>query len=352
MIRFMKLQRCLFRKRSQAAYLGVILVVLALIGGYFWGAKPEMAFGLALGFCLMLLLSVLSGIYSLERLGGIVFGLDVYAALLTTAVVVGSRSFFSTALVGAAFYVALRALILILLAVWLFANAARRERAGWFTCLRLVLVSVLCLFVADRMVFVERVVNRAFAMRAASEIKGADLALTKLLSDGEVSLLTQLFTHPEALIGTSAEETIRLQSQVALELLRHGRDTSGLKPEKAKRLGPVYMNLGNDPWGHPYRFYFGPLQGPVNAYIFRSYRGPDHVYDMKTYARESEQTRGLPEPEADSSFALGYPCSPDLPVYIFSCGKNGRPNQLPWGGNGGDDINNWDNASGWERDYS
>lgn len=352
MIPLMGLQQCLFRKRSPAAHFGVMLVFLALIGGYFWGAKPEMAVGLALGFCLLLLLSVLGGIYALERLGGIVFGLDVYAALLTTAVLVGLPSFFSTVLVGAAFYVALRALILILLAAWLFANAARRERAGWFTCLRLFCVSVLCLFVADRVVFVEQAMNRAFAARAVSEINNADLALTKLLCDGGVSQFAQLFTHPEALIGTSTEETIRRQSQVALELLRHGRYTPGLKPEQAKRLSPAYMDLGNDPWGHPYRFYFGPLRGPVNAYVFRSYRGPDYVYDMKTYARESEQITGLPKPEADSSPAPGHPCPPDLPVYIFSYGKNGRPDQLPWGGNGRDDINNWDHACGWERAYN
>ena len=41
----------------------------------------------------------------------------------------------------------------------------------------------------------------------------------------------------------------------------------------------------------------------------------------------------------------------DVPVYIFSLGANGKPEQLPFGGNGGDDINNWDNQSGWGEFY-
>ncbi len=39
----------------------------------------------------------------------------------------------------------------------------------------------------------------------------------------------------------------------------------------------------------------------------------------------------------------------DLPVYISSYDHNSKPDQLPWGGNGGDDINNWDSASGWSE---
>ena len=56
-------------------------------------------------------------------------------------------------------------------------------------------------------------------------------------------------------------------------------------------------------------------------------------------------TRG--NPRADGR--AGFPAPRDLPVYIWSYGENLTNDAT---GNGGDDINNWDNNSGWTDNES
>jgi hypothetical protein len=62
-------------------------------------------------------------------------------------------------------------------------------------------------------------------------------------------------------------------------------------------------------------------------------------------------------PSADNSF--GYPAPQDLTIYIWCRGEDLESNQLFNSTTtpdelkgGGDDINNWDNKSGWEPFYS
>jgi hypothetical protein len=188
--------------------------------------------------------------------------------------------------------------------------------------------------------------------RAVSEIKGANLAFTKLLTDANANYISKLLTDPSILQRPTFEETIAAHTEMARDLLMHGKDAlAPIAPQLRKKLATSYMDLGKDRWGNDYQFYFGPLKGTVNARFFRSYRGHDYVYDMKTYENEEKKIPGNPKPETDTPPGKGYPCPSDLPVYIFSLGANGKPDQLPWDGNGGDDVNNWDAQSGWSEEF-
>lgn len=195
-------------------------------------------------------------------------------------------------------------------------------------------------------------IHRARMARAVSEIKGADLAFIKMLTDASVSSISKLLVDPSILQRPTFEETVAVHTEIAYDLLRHGRNAQApITPQRRRCLSSSYMDIGKDTWGHDYQFYFGPLQGPVNARFFRSYRGPDYVYDMKTYEYEEKKIPRNPKPETDTPAGKGYPAASDFSVYIFSYGANGKPDQLPWGGDGRDDINNWDNAGGWSEFY-
>ncbi len=187
--------------------------------------------------------------------------------------------------------------------------------------------------------------------RAVSEIRNADLVFTKLLHDADVKDLHLLFSAPAALDGNSFQETLKNHTAACYDLLLHGRNAAGLKPEYTSKLADNYMLLKKDPWKHEYQFFIGPIQGAVNTYSFRSYRGEDYVYDRAAYEEAEKEIRGNLKPEADIPPGKGYPCPGDQSVYIFSLGQNGKPDQLPFGGSGGDDINNCDNESGWGEFY-
>ncbi|HUW60496.1 MAG TPA: hypothetical protein VMZ06_05775 [Candidatus Bathyarchaeia archaeon] len=172
------------------------------------------------------------------------------------------------------------------------------------------------------------------------------------MADARVSNMRDLFTDPTTLFKLTVEETIEIQTATCYDLLRRGKDAEiRLKPTVRSKLTSTYMDLPDDPWGHPYQFYFGPLSGSVNRYIFRSFRGEDYVYNLAAYEEAINESPGAPRPDADTPPAKGFPCPGDLTVYIFCCGRNGQPDQLPWGRNGGDDINNWDNKIGWSALY-
>ena len=225
---------------------------------------------------------------------------------------------------------------------------ARRFDWGW----GLVLLALVVVMLSISTPSCPHRIYKAKMARAFSEIKGVELALTKMMADAEVRDMRELFAEPAALSNGSFEETLAAQTSACYDLLRHGKNAqAALKPEVREKLGPTYMELPNDPWKQRYRFYFGPLIGSVNSYMFRGYRGEDYVYDVAKYEEESKLMRGQIKPDADTPPAKGYPCPGDLPVYIFSYGRNGEPDQLPWGGNGGDDVNNWDNMAGWSAWY-
>jgi type II secretory pathway pseudopilin PulG len=242
------------------------------------------------------------------------------------------------------------------------------------------IITILASIVAPK---VAGYIERGKMAKAVSEIRNADLALTKMLADVErkhFGPMLKISPDPRYMSYAAA---VQLYTDAFYELLRRGKDsvddfngnvnpitvtdpkdgviyTATLDGKLVKKLGTTYMDINLDPWGKAYQFYAGPLklkldQDHQDQYPpFRSFRGEGYMYGTQEKIDLDAELRG--NPTAD--FQPGFPCPVDLPVYIFSWGGNSTPNQ-PWlaaedvdlGIGGGDDINNWDTQSGWSGSY-
>lgn len=246
----------------------------------------------------------------------------------------------------------------------------------------LVVIAIITILAAIVVPRLTNSIEKARVARALSEIKGMETAITKMLADAERKHIGQLFTEPRqfALAMETvimAEQSYRVYSDLMYELLRRGRDADlrirpgvvpVFRPEVRAKLGTTYIDIGNDPWGEQYMFCLGPLTKPryypndpqcaKPPVPFRSYRvtydangdpEEDYFYDGPMYDEEQLKMRGNPLPDC----RLGYPAPWDLPAFIWSRGTNLEDDQnWPNGGNGGDDINNWDSTGGWTSFYS
>lgn len=175
------------------------------------------------------------------------------------------------------------------------------------------------------------------------------------------------------------------------ELLRQGKNAEfaeDLRPEIRQKLANSYLDLGPDPWGEQYQFWMGPMRGqPIQ--FFRSYRVREtvvdvedielddtdidfcpYVYDTDARDAENEKVPGAPPEdwtvstlhndgdEYEPTGLYGMPAPKDLPVYVYSKGRNLLHDanailqheegleDYPYFG-GGDDVNNWDKEQGW-----
>jgi len=263
----------------------------------------------------------------------------------------------------------------------------------------LVVIAIITILAATVVPRVQNWISRGRMARAVSEIKGAELALTKMLADVDKKHFGQLFevTVPDAdspggrkivpLSYAAIDCQYRIYDKMFYELLRRGREmdisalqaelTAGytivLKDAVRKKLGMTYMDMGMDPWGSMYHFIPGPIPHPyVRTYSdgttevvphqipFRCFRCelPDedihYVYNAGARAEAQAELPGAPLADG----LQGSPAPWDLPIFIYSFGENGVSDQ-PWQANrveesrscGGDDINNWDNQSGWSPWY-
>lgn len=178
-------------------------------------------------------------------------------------------------------------------------------------------------------------------------------------------------------------------------LLRNGRDilknettdpalgfqyADVLRPEVVKLLGTSYLDISYDPWGNLYQIFPAPWgRGSVSSVAGESRLNPMIFRTFLRVEQDSNPLPGVRDQVAADAFSttntdnetIGFPAplSPGV-AFIHSFGANLISGQLQYvnrrldGGTltyptqeqdwmgGGDDINNWDPETTWNRFYS
>jgi type II secretory pathway pseudopilin PulG len=237
--------------------------------------------------------------------------------------------------------------------------------------------------------------------QATFEIKGIELALSKMLSDSGCAHLSELFNAQgvNAAVGRvdggapwTAEEFRKLQelyTATSYALLRAGRlsleesyETSFgmgrfgdvLNHDVVKRLSTSYMELEFDPWGTMYQIFPGAWEGefenhPIIFRTYTSYEEESGLHDQEPSRRDAFSFE-IDDPDTGETITISYPASEGKPFYIYSLGANGisgqmmyRPDyegvapqelyegQAPEYRGGGDDITSWVNDATWHQFY-
>jgi prepilin-type N-terminal cleavage/methylation domain-containing protein len=155
------------------------------------------------------------------------------------------------------------------------------NRSKGFTLVELlVVIAIITILAAIEVPRVTDAIGRARMARAASEIRGAELAVTKMLADVDKQAVDKFFGNlpdgrsrlavaVQQKAGASLDDiwtAERVYSDIFYELLRRGKDAQEglleingnlvLQDAVRRKLGSSYMDIPMDPWGtNPYFFF-------------------------------------------------------------------------------------------------
>lgn len=243
------------------------------------------------------------------------------------------------------------------------------KREHGFTLVELlVVIAIIAILAAIVVPNVAKYLGKARATKAKAEINNIGLGLTDMLTGVGRKDFRGWFVG--ATLSDLEAGTLNYTT-VFYKLLRQGRDADvNLAPEVQRKLGTTYMDVPLDPWSNQYQILPGPPPtDDTGAVLLRSYRLIDgenptaddfeaYAYNSDRYNEAEAERPGNPQPDDGP----GFPAPKDLPFYIWSKGENlvsDQPlNSTDEGGEqlgfegGGDDINNWDTATGWQVLYN
>jgi hypothetical protein len=256
-----------------------------------------------------------------------------------------------------------------------------RPRVPTITCGALLLVP-LVFFAIFYSLMALRVQPLVSVSNAEATINSLEVALTAILADSGYRDLRSLIDDQafqralqQEMERSGADEftaTVAIHSALASALMEHGKEAdkvlasaaetshlaSVLRSDALSQLGKHYMmpNFVVDPWGTPYRFFFGPWDNEMGIMPLRVYQSANMPKDELTVSIDPSN----PVPQL-----RGFPPESSKPFYIWSLGKNRKSDQAVfdptgeykspaskhyrsdapssyWGG--GDDITSWDPA--------
>lgn len=258
------------------------------------------------------------------------------------------------------------------------------RRDDGFTLVELLVVIAIIAILAGIVIpNVPKYINKARGTRAFAEVKGIDLALTKMLTDANRNDFRSGFFASWPAPGADILAARDVYTQAFYVLLRKGKGAESdsyfqsqgitLNPEVRRNLGDSYMDLGKDPWGNLYNFWAGPWSQQVQS-MWDGLNGeiPFRIYSVDlTVPGGPSQNEAIGvditdrESASGTEFPVGFPASRKQTVYVWSNGANRVSNQWGLGTcglhyddfdsdflGGGDDINNWDNAQSWQGFYN
>lgn len=268
----------------------------------------------------------------------------------------------------------------------------------------LVVMAIITILAAIAVPNVTGYIARSRAVKAVTEIRGIELAITKMVSDAGRSSLGDLFNttaiHSNLFGGTVCdtaqefEDAQSLYTRTTYALLRLGRgaltDTDTelginystyLNADVVRKLGTSYFDIGFDSWGQNlYQIYPGewPKGRAANYIPFRTFIVSSAASTIPGASRAGGQPdrltlRGVEDPETGEFLDIGYRPPLDKIAYIYSFGENltsgqalyairpngyvasaldYRPQDAEIFMGGGDDPNNWDNEQTFMRFYN